>query len=176
MGLNKGYLTAKTDVKSDEYFSPDEVVERIIKYIPKDYKTIWCPFDTDKSPYVKILKSHDYNVIHSHIDENKNFFFYEPEEDYDCIISNPPFSLKDDILKRLYELKKPYAILLPLPSLQGQKRFEYIKNCEALIFDKRVNFFQDIDRTISTKGVSFASIYVCKSFLPEKLIFEKLDG
>ena len=27
----------------------------------------------------------------------KNFFFYEPEEDYDCIISNPPFSIKDDI-------------------------------------------------------------------------------
>ena len=176
MPLNKGYLTAKTDIKSDEYFTPDNAVKKIINFIPKDYKTIWCPFDTAESPYVKILKEKGYEVFYSHINDDKNFFFYEPEEKYDCIISNPPFSLKDDVLKRLHELNKPYAILLPLPSLQGQKRFDYIKDCEVLVFDKRVNFFQDIERTISTKGVSFASIYVCKDFLPEKLIFEKLDN
>ena len=43
--------------------------------------------------------------------EGKNFFFYEPEEHYDVIISNPPFSQKDDVLKRLYELDKPEMIL-----------------------------------------------------------------
>lgn len=81
-------------------------------------------------------------MINSHIDEGKNFFEYEPEE-YDCIISNPPFSIKDDILKRLDELNKPYAVLLPLPTLQGQKRFNSLKNCQALIFDKRINFFKN---------------------------------
>ena len=56
------------------------------------------------------------------------------------IISNPPFSCKDEVLKRLYELDQPYAMLLPLPTLQGQKRFPYIKDCEALIFDKKVQY------------------------------------
>lgn len=56
--------------------------------------TIWCPFDLESSAYVKEFLKAGFNVIHSHIDEGKNFFFYEPEEDYDVIISNPPFSQK----------------------------------------------------------------------------------
>lgn len=53
--LNKGYLTAKTDIESDEYFTPENVVKAIIPYIPKEVKTIWCPFDKENSSYVKIL-------------------------------------------------------------------------------------------------------------------------
>ena len=79
------------------------------------------------------------------------------------------------ILKRLNELNKPFAMLLPLPSLQGQKRFEYLKNCQILIFDKRINFYKDKEMEQIQKGVSFASIYICKNFLPEKLIFEELN-
>ena len=59
------------------------------------------------SNYVKVLSEEGFKVIHSHIDEGKNFFFYEPECEYDIIISNPPFSQKDNVLKRLYELNKP---------------------------------------------------------------------
>lgn len=177
MGINKGYLTAKTDKSSDEYYTPKEAVIPIIKYIDKGNKssyTIWCPFDTENSEYVKCIREAGHKVIYSHIDEGKNFFYYEPEEKYDYIISNPPFSLKDDVLKRLNELKHPYAVLLPLPTLQGQKRFQYLKNSEVLIFDKRINFWQDEEHTKMIKGVAFASIYICKDFLPRDLIFEEL--
>ena len=173
MPNNKGYLTAKTDKASDEVYTPSFAVEPIIKHIPKNIKKIWCPFDDSESEYVKILKRERYEVINSHIDERKNFFEYEPEE-YDCIISNPPFSLKDEILKRLYELNKPYAMLLPIPSLQGQKRFLYIKDCEALIFDKRINYYKDYKTKEIQKGVSFGSFYLCRKMLPEKLILEEL--
>ena len=64
---------------------------------------------------------------------------------------------------------------MPLPSLQGQSRFPFIKDCEALIFDKRINYYKDKDKTKVQKGVSFASFYLCRNFLPEKLIFEKLN-
>ena len=173
MSLNKGYLTAKTDKASDEYYTPREAVLPIIKYIKRN-SVIWCPFDTENSEFVKCFVEAGYKVIYSHIDNNKNFFEYEPDEHYDYIISNPPFSIKDDILKRLDELNKPYAILLPLPSLQGQKRFSYLRNSQALIFDKRINFYTDIEHKNLAKGVSFATIYLCKKFLPKDLIFEKL--
>lgn len=173
MSINKGYLTAKTDKESDEYYTPKEAVIPIIKYLKKEM-VVWCPFDTEDSEYVKCIQANGNKVIFSHIDNGENFFSFEPKEKYDVIISNPPFSLKDDILKRLDELNKPFAILLPLPTLQGQKRFEYLKNCEALIFDKRINFYNDKEHKVMVKGVAFASIYICKDFLPEKLIFEKL--
>ena len=173
--INKGYLTAKTDKASDEYYTPSEAVKPILKYIDmKGYPlTVWCPFDTEESQFVKLIRAAGHKVIASHIDNGDNFFYYEPEE-YDLIISNPPFSVKDDILKRLSELGKPYAILLPLPALQGQKRFPYLKDCQALIFDKRINFYTNESQTKRATGVSFASIYICKDFLPRDLIFEEL--
>ena len=177
MALNKGYLTAKTDKASDEVYTPAYAVQPILKYIDRGNKssyTIWCPFDTEESEFVKLIKQEGHKVIHSHIDENKNFFFYEPDN-YDIIISNPPFSIKDDIIKHLDELGKPYAILLPIPALQGQKRFPYMKDCQALIFDKRINYYTDKEKKQVQKGVSFGSFYLCKDFLPKDLILQKLE-
>lgn len=177
--INKGYLTAKTDKESDEVYTPDYAIKPIIKYLDnfcnKTQYTVWCPFDEVDSAYVRLLKQEGYKVIYSHIDNGQNFFTFEPEEDYDFIVSNPPFSIKDQILKRLRELNKPFAILLPLPALQGQKRFEYLQGCQALIFDKRIDFFKNKETKETLKGVSFASIYVCKDILPNDLIFEKLE-
>lgn len=172
MSLNEGYLKAKTTKESDETYTPAYAIKPILKYIPKN-KIVWCPFDTQESEYVKLIQKNGNTVIFSHIDEGKDFFSYEPEK-YDCIVSNPPFSLKDKVLKRLYELDMPYAILLPIPSLQGQKRFPYIKDCEALIFDKRINYYKDYKTKEVQKGVSFGSFYLCRKMLPERLIFEEL--
>lgn len=178
MALNKGYLTAKTDKASDEVYTPDYAVRPLLKYLEgycnKPSYTIWCPFDKEDSEFVRIFREEGYKVIATHIDNGQNFFYYEPEEHYDFIISNPPFSIKDDVLKRLYELKTPYAMLLPIPALQGQKRFPYMKDCQALIFDKRINYFKNKETKEIQKGVSFGSFYLCYNFLPRDLIFEKI--
>lgn len=174
MPQNKGYLTAKTDKTSDEVFTPAYAVKPLIKYI-KPNSTIWCPFDKDFSYYVKEFTQAGFRVIHSHIDDGQNFFYWEPGEEYNVIISNPPFSCKDDVLKRLYELQKPYAILLPVPSLQGQSRFPYMKDIQYLGFDKRINYYMDISMTEVQKGVSFGSCYICHDFLPKDLILEELE-
>ena len=94
MPLNKGYLTAKTDKASDEVYTPTYAVLPLVKYIKmfNPNAVIWCPFDMPHSEYVKVFEQAGFKVIHSHIDEEKNFFFYEPDEHYDIIISNPPFS------------------------------------------------------------------------------------
>lgn len=174
MPLNVGYLTAKTDKQSDEVYTPDYAVKPLLKYLDSSL-TVWCPFDKEDSQYVKIFREHGNKVIFSHIDDGKNFFYYEPEESYDIIISNPPFSIKDDILKRLWELDKPYAILLPVPALQGQTRFPYLKdNLQYLGFDKRINYYTNQNLTTIQKGISFASCYLCKYFLPKDLIIEEL--
>lgn len=171
--INKGYLTAKTDKASDEVFTPDYAIKPILEYISKEM-IVWCPFDLEDSEFVRILKENGNKVIFSHIDNEQNFFSYEPDEPYDIIISNPPFSIKDDILKRLYELDKPYMMLLPIPTLQGQKRFPYIKDCQALIFDKRINYFKDKKTKEIQKGISFGSFYLCRKILPKDLIFKEL--
>lgn len=180
MALNKGYLTAKTDKASDEVYTPEEAIKPLIKHLV-EFKTrarterlvIWCPFDTEESNYVGVLRKAGFEVIATHIDNGQNFFYYEPEY-YDVIVSNPPFSIKDAVIQKLYELDKPYAMLLPIPTLQGQKRFPYMKDCQALIFDKRINYFKDMKTKEIQKGVSFGSFYLCRKFLTNDLIFEEL--
>ena len=182
MALNKGYLTAKTNKASDETFTPAYAIKPLVKYIQqymdrnnKTRLTIWCPFDYENSKYVEVLSQiPNVKIIYTHIDTGENFFFYEPKEDYDIIISNPPFSCKDDILKRLYELNKPYAMLLPIPTLQGQTRFPYMQDIQYLGFDKRIEYYRDITMKETQKGVAFGSCYLCKDFLPKDLIIEQL--
>lgn len=175
IALNTGYLTASVTDESNENYTPYYAVQPIIKYIDKS-KTIWCPFDEEWSAYYNSFQEHGYKVIRSCIQEGQNFFTYEPEN-YDVIVSNPPFNIKDKILKRLNELRKPFAILLPLNSLQGDKRYEYcFKNgIQMLAFDARVGF-HSLDKMDKPKeGSPFASAYFCRDVLPTDLIVEKLE-
>ena len=51
MSLDSGKLMYSSG-NNDECYTPDYAVEPILKYIPKD-AIVWCPFDTDKSEFVK---------------------------------------------------------------------------------------------------------------------------
>ena len=91
------------------------------------------------------------------------------------MISNPPFSKKVDILNRALELGKPFALLLPLGTIQGQHTFPIMKQgIEVLAFDKRVAFHTNGDMKNYTKGTAFATAYFCKDILPERLIVKEL--
>lgn len=174
MPLNKGYLTSSSTVESDEMFSPYYAVEPILKYIPKD-KKIWTPFDAEWSAFYQSFKRGGYTVVRSHIDDGQDFFLYEPDE-YDVIVSNPPFSMKDKVLKRLYELNKPFAVLLPLNSLQGRTRYEYFKQgIQLLSFDQRIGYHNKNSMDKTVEGSPFATAYFCRGILPNDLIVERLN-
>lgn len=174
MALNKAYLTCGRDKSSDEVLTPYYAVKPILEFIPKD-KIIWCPFDKKWSVFVKLLQQNGNKVIYSHIDEGKDFFEYEPEE-YDMIISNPPFSCKDRILERCYNLNKPFMLLLPANAIQGKFRVNLFEKygLELLIYDLRIDYHTKGNMKQTTKGCHFGSCYYCKGVLPEKLIFKKL--
>ena len=115
-----------------------------------------------------------YNVVRSHIDDGQDFFTYEPDE-YDVIVRNPPFTIKHKILQRLYELDKPFAILLPLNSLQGKSRYKYFKNgIQLLSFDQRVGYHKQGNMDVPIEGSPFATAYFCRDILPRDLIVEEL--
>lgn len=175
MALNKGYLTAATTDESNENYTPYYAVDPILKYIDKT-KTIWCPFDEKWSAYYRSFKDAGYSVIRSSIRENQDFFSYEPEG-WDIIVSNPPFNIKDKILKRLNDLDKPFAILLPLNSLQGVDRYEWCfkYGVQLLAFDSRVCFHNANSMQKYVKGTPFASAYFCRGILPKDLIVEHLE-
>lgn len=179
MAINKTYLNSGRTKESDECLTPRYVIYPIIKYLKlKNFKNVWCPFDLDHSLYCRVLKQNGFNVTNSHIKNGKDFFEIDPTKiNFDVIVSNPPFTLKDEILKRLYEINKPFMLLLPIQSLQSQERVPMFKKygLQLLCFDKRACFYtRDNLKTIKFSN-HFASAYFCKDVLPENLIFEILE-
>lgn len=173
MGLNIGHLTSSNTPEAQEMYTPYYCVDPIMEYIPKN-KKIWTPFDKEWSSFYQSFLRGGYKVIRSHIDDGQDFFTYEPDE-YDIIVSNPPFSIKDKILQRLYELDKPFAILLPLNSLQGKSRYKFFKNgIQLLAFDQRVGYHNQNNMVTPVEGSPFATAYFCKDILPKDLIIKEL--
>lgn len=173
MGLNNGFLRSDRTEKGDENYTPFYAVEPILKYLPKD-KIVWCPFDEAWSAYYQLLNERGYPVIRSSLTEGQDFFTYEPES-WDIVVSNPPFSKKDQVLRRLYDLEKPFAVLLPLTTLQGQGRYEYLKSgVQILAFDKRICFYEKAGYTPRALSCAFPSVYFCRNLLPNSLILEEL--
>ena len=175
--LNIGYLTSNKTASGDEMYTPFYACAPLVKHLKNsNYKNIWCPFDEEWSAYVQTFREEEFNVIRSSLSDGKDFFQYEPDEPYDVIISNPPFSRKDEVLCRLDELGKPFVILLPLNSLQGKSRFSVFKNgIQLLSFDQRIGFHTQKSMASPVEGSPFASAYFCRDFLPRDLIVETLD-
>lgn len=171
---NKGYLTASQTDESNENYTPFYAVEPILKFIPKD-KKVWCPFDEQWSAFYQSFSKGGWSVVRSSLKDGQDFFTYKPDN-FDIIVSNPPFNIKDQVLEKLYEIDKPFAMLLPLATLQGKSRYELFKNgIQLLSFDSRIEFHNKNKMDILTSGCCFASCYFCKDLLPDNLVIEKLN-
>jgi hypothetical protein len=175
---NNAYLNSGRTIESDEVLTPAYAVEPIVKYLKiKKYSKIWCPFDFENSQYVRVLRKERFVVYPSILAEGKDFLNFRPEFNFDCIVSNPPFSIKDRVLQRCYEIGKPFALLLPQNSLQGKNRGKlFIKyGLEYLGFDKRICFYTRGDLTKIKFSNHFASGYFCHNVLPCHLLIEELN-
>lgn len=148
-------------------------VKPIIKYVPKN-AVIWCPFDKENSEFVKQLTANGNKVIHSHISDGQDFYIYEPNEHWDCIISNPPFGGKRQIFERALSFNKPFALIAPNTWWNDAAPAQIFKNkdLQILSFDYRMKFENN---GIVEKKITFMSAYWCWNFLPKQIIFEHLE-
>lgn len=162
--------------KKDEYYTPPYAVEPILEYITPG-AIVWCPFDTEHSHFVRMLREKGHEVILSHIDDGQDFFFYEPE-DYDVIISNPPYSLKNEVFERLFVLGKPFAMLVGVVGIfESQRRFRMFRDnpFEVMYLNKRVAFYEDHDDQTPSLNPPFSSVYLCSRMLPDRLVFKEIS-
>ena len=123
---------------SNDFQTPPDALTPLLPFL-KNW-TIWeCA--AGKGNLVTALESKGYQVIGTDILTGQDFLTYQPDN-FDCIITNPPFSLKQEFLERCYELQKPFALLLPLTTFESKKRQDLFKKygIEVIFFPKRINF------------------------------------
>lgn len=164
---------------NDEFYTPNYAIEPIIKHLKKGSK-ILCPFDNDMSNFVKILKNRGFDVVNTHLETGKDFFSYTKEEveSFDYIISNPPYSLKTEVLDKLFELGKPFAMLLGVVGIfESKKRFNLFKGnkFEVMYFNKRIAYFKDFNEQKPSLNPPFSSVYICSNVLGDRIVFEEVE-
>ena len=157
---------------NDECYTPDYAVKPILEYIP-DGATVWCPFDTEASEFVRLISKKN-KVIKSHLDDGQDFLQWQPKEDWDMIISNPPFSNKRKFFERALYFNKPFALIMSNTWLNDStpKILFHDRDLQLLMFDKRMEFNQS-DGKVNNK-ITFSSSYYCGNFLPKQIIMHKL--
>lgn len=160
---------------NDEFYTPAYAITPILKYVKPNSK-VWCPFDTEDSLFVKMLREAGHKVIATHLATGKDFFHHEEVCDY--IISNPPYSLKGEVFNRLFEIGKPFAMLVGIVGLfESQKRFNMFKNneFEVMYMNKRIAYFKDYAEQKPSLNPPFSSVYICSGMLPSQIVFEEIN-
>lgn len=171
--------------KNDELYTPkilaDTIKPFLIEYIHKNKEnlTIWLPFDTENSEIYKSckevcdsnFKNLQIKLIATHIFNGQDFFELEPPSENCVVISNPPFSLKLKIFKRLSDLNLPFALIINMMILNYNEINHFLcdnfTNKGLIIVDKKVSF----DGNTS----SFNSSWFCNNFTEKPLNFVHLE-
>jgi hypothetical protein len=88
------------------------------------------------------LARRNYKVMGTDILTGLDFLEDPPLVSFNAIVTNPPYSLKFKFIERCYELRKPFALLMPVETLgclNAQIPFrEY--GIEIILFLRRINF------------------------------------
>lgn len=110
---------------TDEIYTPEYALNPLLPFIKEEW-LIW-----ENAWGTGVLAQH---LI------NKGFKV--SNEEGDIIITNPPYSKKEEFLEKAYKSGKPFAYLLPLTALEGIKRGALYKKygLQLIIPNRRINF------------------------------------
>lgn len=163
--------------RNDEYYTPAYAVEPILSYI-RPGSVVWCPFDTEESMFVRLIREQGCKVTATHIGTGQDFFTTAPPDGCEYIVSNPPYSCKGQVLSRLFDLGVPFAMLVGIAGLfESQTRFKMFRDndFEIMFLSKRVAYFKDYGDQRPSLNPPFSSAYVCHHVLPKQICFAELN-
>jgi hypothetical protein len=162
---------------NDEFYTPAYAVVPILKYIPRG-STVWCPFDTGDSNFVRMLTASGCTVINTHIESGHDFFQMQIPDGTDFVISNPPYSRKTEVLERLFSVGIKFAMLVGVVGLfESQRRFDMFRanKFEVMYMNRRVSYFKSFLDERPSLNPPFSSVYICSGVLPSQIVFEEIS-
>lgn len=119
--------------------TPPHAVDPLLPYLQEGWN-IWEPAAGEG--YLEgALYDSGFSVTPSDILTGQNFFEFEPER-WDCLVTNPPFSVKYKFLERCYQLGKPFALLMPVETLGTESAAVLFEQygIEVIFIRPRINF------------------------------------
>ena len=141
--------------KFDELYTPEYAVYPIVQRLNEfqfeinKHLKILEPFSNGHN-IAKILRQERYEVIETHLESGQDFFDIDKDflkkHKIDVIVSNPPYSIKNQVLQHTFDLDIPFIYLLPINVLSSKKRskmlWDRIEDISIVIYDGRISFME----------------------------------
>ncbi len=113
----KTEMPPKKSKSDDRYGTPHQAVDLITPYLRHEWWIWECA--AGGGTIVRYLDELGFKVFGTDI---KYDFISGLPLECDCIVTNPPYSLKNQFIQRCYQIGKPFALLLPLTALESEER------------------------------------------------------
>lgn len=158
----------------DNFQTPGSALNCLLPHIPKLWR-VWEPA-CGKGNLAKELIDKGYYTTATDIMTGEDFMdFTLGMEEWDCIITNPPFSIKEKFLARCYELEKPFALLMPITTFDSRvrRRLFHKHGIQLILPNGRISF-----ETPNGKGSSswfYTAWFVHGIALPSQLNFHGME-
>lgn len=153
--------------------TPAYALDPLLPYLPREW-VIWEPACGEGLLEDALYDSGFGTVVSGDILTGQNFFDYEPER-WDCLITNPPYSIQEQWLERCYQLDKPFALLLKVEVL-GNKGIQALVRrygFEMMLLDQRVDFKMPYKGWDSS--AQFPTFWLCRLVLSSKVVFGSIE-
>lgn len=161
-------------IAKDECYTTNNEAKKLVLYLKENNivdldSYIWLPFDNDFSNIYKELIGGGFtNLILTNLENGQDFYNYEPNE-WDIIITNPPFSKRTNLMKRLISFNKPFIILQAIQFFNNQYAVNYLTqfsdDFKFLLPRSRMSFLvynEKQDIVVSSRnGAAFYSFWLC---------------
>jgi hypothetical protein len=117
------------NTKREVYYTPDYAFD-IIAPVIRDFKSIWDPAaGSEKFPVRTFFEKIGHRVITTDILESPecDFLLNKTKKRFDMIVTTPPYSLRKEFIQRACDLKKPFALLVPVNVLESRTVRDLLK-------------------------------------------------
>lgn len=158
----------------DNFQTPPYALDSLLPYLKQNWR-IWEPA-CGKGNILRGLHEKGFSCTGTDITQgNRDFLNFTVSGGFDCIITNPPFSLKEQFLARCYALDKPFALLLPISTFdsKARRRLFHKNGIQLIMPDRRISF-----ETPNGNGSSawFYTCWFCWGLnLPSQIVFDGIE-
>lgn len=177
---------ASQSLPIDRCYTPAYALDPLIRFLPRSWK-IWEPA-AGQGHIVRELRRTGYTVVATELalmDPTERVcgqeigygldFFTSVAQSFSAIVTNPPYSIKPQWIRRCYELGAPFALLVPVETIgTGEvQRMMAEYGAELLLLDKRVNFY--MPNKGDAGSAQFPVLWFCWRILPAPIVYGRIS-
>ena len=162
-------LALKQNYKNEDRYGTSKYIYGMLTDFVDKNKVIYNPFFLDGKAKTYLNELGYDHVIHNDEDFFENYNKYE----YDIIITNPPYTIKKKIFKKLYEINKPFIVIVPIATITKLFIKEIFKSdverLQMIIPNRRMQFEKNGNQL---KRCYFDCVFLCfKLSLKKHIIY-----